>query len=302
MSNIVAWEKPVAGELVESYDNISVSTPDAHYVVAKAALDSQIATARAFRRSPQVSLNECKTLATMTPDVAKACIYALPRDGKTIEGPSARFAEIVASAWGNISVSGRIIEETDRHVVALGECIDLEKNSRRTVEVRRRIVDKWGKKYKDDMILTTSNAAISIACRNAVLAVVPRALWDTAYQEAKQTAIGKLRPIVEERAWWLDYFGKQGIKPDEVFAALGVKGADDIGLDQITILLGIDNALKENETTLQAVFRPKPDTVASAKAENLTQALRDVKAAPKKDGPKAADTLFKPVPREPGED
>ena len=42
------------------------------------------------------------------------------KDGKTIEGPSVRFAEMVANAWGNIRWGGRVIEANDRYVVAQG--------------------------------------------------------------------------------------------------------------------------------------------------------------------------------------
>lgn len=54
-------------------------------------------------------------------------------------------------------------------MTAQGVFHDLERNVAITYEVRRRIVDKNGRRYKPDMIGVTANAACSIALRNAIL-------------------------------------------------------------------------------------------------------------------------------------
>src|SRR5471032_1019018 len=78
--------------------------------ITKAELDGQITTARAFPRSVKRFINRCTDLATLNEDVAESCMYALPRGGKTIEGPSARFAEILQSSWGNCRAGARVID------------------------------------------------------------------------------------------------------------------------------------------------------------------------------------------------
>jgi hypothetical protein len=52
-------------------------------------------------------MRRAQEMATLTPEIAASCIYALPRDGKTIEGPSARFAEVMMHAWGTCGPKGR---------------------------------------------------------------------------------------------------------------------------------------------------------------------------------------------------
>ncbi len=55
--------------------------------ISRAEIDQQIATARAFPRSTKRFVTECMDMATLNEQVAADCIYALPRDGKTVEGP-----------------------------------------------------------------------------------------------------------------------------------------------------------------------------------------------------------------------
>jgi hypothetical protein len=37
---------------------------------------------------------------------------------------------------------------------------------------------------------------------------------------------------------------------------LEVAGVDDIGIDELAALVGLKNAIEDNETTVEAVFRP----------------------------------------------
>lgn len=263
------------GEIMESPSTIEAHTPNASYAVIKATIDSQIATARAFRRDLKRSVNDVKTYAGLTLDVAKSCVYALPRGGKTIEGPSARFAEILASCWGNLRVQGRVIEETATYIVVVGECIDLERNSGRSVEIRRNIVDKYGKKYNPDMVAMTANAAISIATRNAIFQVVPRALWEEAYQDTRAVIKGSLKSIDEERKIWIEFWGGYGVTEDRVYEALNITGRESLTLDHVVQMQGWNNAINTGESTINELFPLK--AVVSVKAQNLTATLADVK-------------------------
>ena len=72
----------------------------------RSEIDQQIATAHRFPRSVKRFRDEAMAMVTLNESVAGQCIYALPRDGKTIEGPSARFAEVIASAWDSFGLRG----------------------------------------------------------------------------------------------------------------------------------------------------------------------------------------------------
>lgn len=222
--------------------------------ISKAELDQQITTARAFPRSLRKFMSECMDMATLNENVASECMYALPRAGKSIEGPSARLAEIVASAWGNCQAGARIVDEGAEFVTAQGIFRDLERNVSITYEVRRRITDKNGNRFNADMIGVTGSAACSIALRNAVFRGVPKAFWSDIYQAARKAAVGDVKTIATKRADALAGLQKMGVQAEQVFAALNVKGIQDIGTDELVTLKGWVTAIKDGETTVEQAF------------------------------------------------
>jgi len=104
----------------------------------------------------------------MDVETAQSMGYALQRGGKPITGPSVHLAKLVVSNWGNMRTEAKVVEVTDKEVVSRGIAWDLEANTASSFEVRRKITDKYGKRFNDDMITVTGNAANSIAYRNAV--------------------------------------------------------------------------------------------------------------------------------------
>lgn len=225
--------------------------------ISRAELDQQITTARAYPRSIKRFQQDCLSMATLSVQIAEECIYALPRDGKTIEGPSARMAEIVASSWGNCRAGARVVDEGPEFVTAQGVFHDLQRNVQITMEVRRRITNKWGKRFGADMIGVTGNAACSIALRNAVFRGIPKALWTDVYDQVRKTIMGDAQTLANRRSNALSHLQKFGASEAAVLARLGVEGIEDIGLDHIVTLRGIANSIKEGETTVEAAF-PEP--------------------------------------------
>ena len=228
--------------------------------ISRAELDQQITTARAFPRSIKQFVDECMSMATLNERVASQCFYVLPArrggGGEPIEGPSARMAEIVASAWGNCRAGAQVVEEGPEFVTARGVFHDLERNVSITMDVRRRITTKTGQRYSADMIAVTGNAACSIALRNAVFKGIPKAFWEDIYQAARKAAVGDIKTLAANRAAALGYCAKMGIQKEAVLGALGVPSVEDIGLEHLATLKGLLTAIKEGETTIEQAFRP----------------------------------------------
>lgn len=220
-----------------------------------AELDQQIATARAYPR-PRANIigSEIEAMATENEDVAQECIYALKRGGKAIIGPSVRFAEIVAVAYGNSEYASRVIDEGQEFVTAQAVFRDLERNIRVSVESKRRIVDSNGNRYGIDMIGVTSNAAMSIAMRNAILKGVPRLVWGGAYAKAQALIAGTFETIEKRRGAALAAFKKLGVTEDLVLALLEKKRIDEIEPEDLLILRGTLQAIKDQDTTVNATF------------------------------------------------
>lgn len=236
----------------------------------KSEIDQQIATAHRFPRSLKRFRDEALQMVTLDETIAGECVYALPRDGKTIEGPSARFAEIIASAWGNSRAGARVVDDRGEFVTAQGVFHDLERNVAITYEVQRRIVDKRGNRYKPDMIGVTANAACSIALRNAILKGVPKAFWSSMYEAARHTIMGDIKTLANRRAAALAEFQRFGITDKQIFDKLEVAGVEDIGLDHLVILRGLLTAIKEGDTTPEQAFSATPTQVEKPELKPYT--------------------------------
>lgn len=237
----------------------------------RSEIEQQIATARRFPRSVRRFRDEATEMVTLNESIAEQCIYALPRDNKTIEGPSARFAEIVASAWGNCRAGARVIDDSGEFVTAQGVFHDLERNVAITYEVQRRITYKRGQRFNADMIGVTANAACSIALRNAILKGVPKAFWEDMYLEARKVIMGDIKTLANRRAAAVAAFQKFGVTPEQVCSKLGVPGVEDIGLDQLVVLRGLLTAIKEGDTSPEDAF------------STLRPGLSAVKSTPERD-------------------
>lgn len=234
-------------------------------MINRSEIEQQISTARRFPRSLKKFRDEAIQMVTLSQSIAEQCVYALPRDGKTIEGPSARFAEVIASAWGNNRAGARVIEDKGDFIIAQGVFHDLERNVAITYEVQRRIVDRQGRRFKADMIGVTANAACSIALRNAVLKGVPKAFWEDMYVEARKVIMGDIKTLANRRADALTHFQRFGISTEQVCAKLGVAGLEDIGLEHLVLLRGIVTAIKEGDTTPEEAFAAEGAPAAQKK-------------------------------------
>lgn len=234
---------------------IIVQQTDMLTAINRAEVDMQIATAKAYPRDVLSALNRIKTIATLDTETAEDCFYALRRQGTLIEGVSVRLAEIIAGSWGNLRVQTRIVGNDGKTVTAQGICHDLETNLAVCVEVKRRITDKYGKTYSEDMQVTTGNAASAIAFRNAVLKVVPKAVTRRVINEVKDVAVGKSMDLESRRQNMLAYYAKIGVTEKEILAYCGVKAVADIDASMIFELSGLKNAIKEGTTTVQEAFR-----------------------------------------------
>lgn len=252
--------------------------------------DIQISTAKRYPRDLVKFERASSAMVTSTEEFAGKCLYAIPRGGKIIVGPSVRFAEVIAHTWGNIRSGGRVIEEQDKYVVAQGVCFDLEQNVAITFEVKRKIVDRDGVRYNADMIGNTGNAAVAIALRNSVLRVVPKSFWGPVFDKVTNL-IGDPRDLPRWRSAALDWFEKHHkANPHDVCRIVQVDNPDSIGVDQIIQLRGIRTALEENDVTIDEVLRhakripSAPRRASEVEHERKVEAKVDRKAKGSKRG------------------
>lgn len=233
---------------------IAVVAQESLSLITKAEIDVQISTAKAFPRSLKQFQDRAMSMATFSEEIAASCSYALPRGGKSLEGPSVRLAEIIVSSFGNIRSGARVIANDGKTITAQGICHDLETNNCVTVEVKRRITDKNGKTFNEDMQVVTGNAACAIAFRNAVFKVVPSALCQDIYDKAKEVARGTAETLVSRRNKAIEYFHFLKVTDEQICEVLEIKKVEDIDLEKLSVLTGMKAALKNGEVTIKSLF------------------------------------------------
>ena len=123
------------------------------------------------------------------------------------------------------------------------------------------------------MIFVTGQAVSSIARRNIILTCVPKAVWNRAYQECERIIKGDVQTLSERRGKAIAAFGTWGVKPEQVFAALGVAGEDEVILEHIPTLRGMFSAIKNNEATVEELFSGRP--AAGADFQKVANPLAD---------------------------
>ena len=278
-----------------NYEVAQVAQGDAQSVIQldaieKANVDVQVATAKQFPRNVTRAIQNSIVMATMDAETAQTMRYALPRGGKPITGPSVHLAKLIVSNWGNIRAEAKVVQITDSQVVSRGTCWDLENNVATAIEVRRNIKSKNGQRFSDDMITVVGNAANSIAFRNAVFSTIPKAVTDKVYKAAQECITGDLSDeakLLQRRTQCLKFFlDEYGITEEEVIKLCGKQTVNQIKADEIALMLGIYQSLKDGDTTIEEVLEPirkekKKDDIAAAAT-----------AAATKGGSKKKDDLF----------
>jgi hypothetical protein len=195
----------------------------------------------------------------MDKETAEECFYVLRREDKQgnqniIEGLSVRMAEIIAGAWGNLRVQARIIGNDGRQITAQAICHDLETNVAVSKEVKRSILTKKGHTFSEEMQVVTGNAASSIAFRNAVLAVIPKAVTKKVINHVKLVSLGQAIDLETSRKNCLTNLAKAGVDEKMVLFYLGKNSVADIDQEAIFVLRGTWNAIKEGTASVQECF------------------------------------------------
>jgi hypothetical protein len=255
------WRKRWPAEKEKMTDEtmpMEIVQNDAIASIERAQVDVQISTARKYPRTLSKVKERMLSFATLDEETASSCFYTLPArrggDDKPIQGPSVRMAEIALASYQHVKAGSRIISDDGKFLTAQAVVHDLENNVAVSIEVRRRVTSKSGARYSDDMIAVTGNAACSIALRNAVFRVVPRALITPVYEAAKRVAVGDVKSLTSKRAQIIGRLKQMGAKDAAILAAVGADKIEDIDLARLEVLIGLGTSIKDGEVSLEEAF------------------------------------------------
>jgi hypothetical protein len=144
--------------------------------------------------------------------------------------------------------------------------------------------------YSDDMIVMTLNAAQAIALRNAIFTGIPKGVWAKAYKACQQIVMGDVKTLAERRDRAIKAFAQFGVKPEQIYGALQVKGIEDLTVEHMPLLQGMHSALKNGEATVEEMFDPRK---AGSTHEVIANPLKD-DAGPQQAAPKPDDKKSEP--------
>lgn len=130
------------------------------------------------------------------------------------------------------------------------------------------------------MQVVTGNAAASIAFRNAVLAVIPKAITKRVINEVKQVALGQAIDVETARKNCLANFAKASVNESMICQYLGIKSIAEIDKERLFELRATWNAIREGTTTVQETFiQPAIEAKAQAAAEKKSNSAQEKAAA-----------------------
>jgi hypothetical protein len=192
----------------------------------------------AMRRPRDIDLFRTSILRDCArPGFAEAALYALPRGGKKIEGPSIRFVEAALRAYGNADIASPTLYEDDDKVIVRVSVTDLETNAtyatdhtiRKTIERRdsknREVVaervNSTGERVfivrpTDDELMQKVGAIVSRAIRTNGLRILP--------SDVVEECVAKVRGTLRDRDAKDPDAAKKAVA--DAFAGLGITPAD----------------------------------------------------------------------------
>lgn len=246
-----------------------------------ANIDTQVLTAKAYPRDIKRCMQEIVDILCIDEEIAAACYYTLPRDGKTLTGPSIRLAEICASVFGNIQAGTVFVSNDGKFIIVKGWCRDLEKNYTVETAVTKSIINKYNKPYSESMQATTMAAASAIALRNAIFKIIPQVFIDKAYKKAMDIAVGGKDKAKFESKRQKVFEGLENLKipTDKVLKYYNKTSINDITPDELKEIIGIGTSIKDTFLPIDEAFvRPSNyrPTVHAADHAPTPSTIKDI--------------------------
>jgi len=220
------------------------------------------------------------------PMLAEQAIYAYPRGGKTVTGPSIRLAEVLAQNWGNMVYGVREISQSNGVSVAQAYAWDLETNVKQVKEFQVphvRHTNNGTKKLtdpRDIYELVANNGARRM--RACILGVIPIDIQEAATAQCEKTLSSGEEPIEDRIRKMILLFKEFGVSQEQIEKRLGHK-VDAIIEAEIVTLRGIYKSIKDGMATREDFFgfEQKPSGKASAITDLLAKENESIESAAK---------------------
>lgn len=190
--------------------------------------------------------------------LAEGALYAFPRAGKTVTGPSIRLAEELARCWGNMIYGTRELSRREgvSEMEAFAEDNETTVRSVQQFTVRHIRDTKGGgvrlTDERDIYELTANQAARRLRAR--ILAILPPDITAAAIEQCRKTiAGGSDEPIKDRIRKMVVAFTKFGVTAEQIEKKLG-HTIDETTPDDIADLTGIYTSLRDGQSKVADWF------------------------------------------------
>lgn len=195
--------------------------------------------------------------ACKRPFLAEQAVYAYPRGGTLVTGPSIRLAEAMSQAWGNLDCGIREVSQANGVSIAEAYAIDLQTNTRATkiFHVPHVRDTKKGKvKLTDarDVYEIVANQG-SRRLRACILAILPGDVVEAAVERCKKTLESSDVPLTEQVRKMILAFDELGVKVEHLEKRLGHK-LEAIIPAEIVTLKSIYKSIKDGMASREDFF------------------------------------------------
>lgn len=243
----------------------------------------------------EILARERITQSCQRASLAQVAVYAFPRGGQQVSGPSVRLAEAAARAWGNMTYGFRELNRSGGGSEVEAFAWDLETN---TKAVRQFSVKHWrdtksgGHALKDerDIYEMVANQA-QRRVRACILEIIPGDVIEDAVKQCEKTLSAAVagkngRPLAEVVQDMLSAFEGIGVTKAAIEKRLGHR-TDSIQPAEVLRLREIFASIKDGFSTPEEWFEAdattdlndKINAPAPSKTPKVTAAMREEAAA-----------------------
>jgi len=207
--------------------------------------------------------------------LADQALYAYPRGGQVVTGPSIRLAEELARDWGNIDFGVIELEQSRSESTCMSYAWDLETNTRQTkiFTIRHERHTKRGvTKLTDprDVYETIANQGAR-RLRACILGIIPGDVTEEAVRQCERTMGGDNgEPIADRVRQMISAFSEMGVTSAMIEARIGHK-LEATNETELVNLRKIFQSLRDN-MAIAADFFDVPRQ-ASEKTAGLNEAI-----------------------------
>lgn len=190
--------------------------------------------------------------------LAEGAMYAFPRAGQTIAGPSIRLAEELARCWGNMSYGTRELSRkegvSEMEAFAWDEQTNVRSVQQFTV---RHLRDKKGGAVvltdeRDIYELTANQAARRLRAR--ILAIIPHDISEAAVAKCRETVAGNSSEPLSDRARkMVATFARFGVTAAQIETKIG-HAISEITPDDIADLTAVFTSLRDGQSKVADWF------------------------------------------------